>query len=269
MNIFKRIWYAIITSNDDPFIKKIDSLNNVIDTYINQLNECKKLKDQISQSLYERGDTIEQLRMEVFSLKDSLKSEEEKGQLQLYWENKRPKDNNYRYKARCLSHGNSANIFMDPRIFFSIEDSSIPIIHGNSNDEIAYSCLRYVRSNIRYKTDTEQFKSDEEWLFAFETQVLRKGDCEDGAIYLANIMKKSGIPYWRIRLNAGDVKGGGHCWLTYLKEENNQWYIMDWCYWPDKSLKGLSWKDAEDYFDIWFSFNEKDIYVSDKLDREI
>ena len=53
-----------------------------------------------------------------------------------------------------------------------------------------------------------------------------------------------------IRLNAGDVKGGGHCWCTYLAEKDNVWYILDWCYWYNESKDlGRTWKDAEKYYD--------------------
>lgn len=33
-------------------------------------------------------------------------------------------------------------------------------------------------------------------------------NCEDGAILLANILMKAGVPYWRVRLNAGNVWDG-------------------------------------------------------------
>jgi len=88
-----------------------------------------------------------------------------------------------------------------------------------------------------------------------------KGDCEDGAILMANMMLLSGVPYWRIRLNAGDVEGGGHAYVTYLRETDNEWYILDWCYWPSESANfKKKWKDAQKYFGIWGSWNTKYIY---------
>jgi len=108
------------------------------------------------------------------------------------------------------------------------------------------------------------------WLFAFETLKLRMGDCEDGAILMANLMIKAGIPYWRIRLNAGDVKNFGHVWITYLRETDNKWVILDWCYHPTAKVRALKklYSDAEDYFKIWFSWNTKYIFKGEKFERE-
>ena len=152
----------------------------------------------------------------------------------------------------------------DPRIFF-VNDNTIPKITGKDNDEKAKKSLDYVKKNIKYKTDIQLFKEDEQWLFPFETLALKKGDCEDGAILMANIMKKSGIPFHRIRINAGNVKGGGHAYVTYRREKDELWYIMDWCYWPTRNWK--RWKTAKNYFGIWFSFDSKYIYQGEKFDR--
>ena len=73
------------------------------------------------------------------------------------------------------------------------------------------------------------------------------------------------MPPWRVRLNAGNVQGGGHCWVTYLREVDNKWIILDWCYWYTKN--GVEWKTAEKYYDIWFSWNYDFVFLGDKLDR--
>jgi len=104
------------------------------------------------------------------------------------------------------------------------------------------------------------------------TVIMKNGiithQCEDGAILMANMMLKSGIPYWRIRLNGGDVKGGGHAYVTYLREKDNKFYVLDWCYWPNESINfGQPWADAKNYFGIWFSWNKKYGFIKDTLDR--
>jgi transglutaminase-like putative cysteine protease len=87
----------------------------------------------------------------------------------------------------------------------------------------------------------------------------RKGDCDDGAILMANLMIASGIPYWKIRLTAGDVEGGGHAYVTYYCEILNYWVSMDWCYYPNSSLvvNRPDYKDEKIYQDVWFSWNQK------------
>ncbi len=90
------------------------------------------------------------------------------------------------------------------------------------------------------------------------------GDCEDGAILLANIMVRSGIPYYKVRITAGDVddnKGnrGGHCFVVYYCESKDKWVILDWCYWADENTKIENRKDYKDenyYKSIWFSWNQ-------------
>ena len=56
----------------------------------------------------------------------------------------------------------------------------------------------------------------------------------------------------------------GHCWVTYLSEKN-EWLILDWCY--NYKTRGQLWRNAEDYFKIWFSFNQKLLFAADMLDR--
>ena len=86
----------------------------------------------------------------------------------------------------------------------------------------------HISSQIKY---LQEMKKDnrvvDNWQSPEETEMMKKGDCEDGAILIANMMLMSGVPYWRIRLNAGDVQGGGHAWVTYLRESDNQWIILD------------------------------------------
>jgi hypothetical protein len=201
------------------------------------------------------------------TLNDANKPKEptEDEKLEIFWNDKRPKTDDYIRKVRTILNGN-AMVHADPRIFFNSLDNIVPTVTG-TNDEKAYNALNKVIKLIEYQSDTSQFKEAEEWLFAHETLQLEAGDCEDGAILIANILLKSGVPYWRIRLNAGDVKGGGHCWCTYLRESDNKWVILDWCYWPEQSLPGLLYNDAENYFDIWFSWNTKHIYLDEEFER--
>lgn len=137
------------------------------------------------------------------------------------------------------------------------------------DDDIVLWAQKLVIDEIKYKPDVL-----EQWNFAYETLYEKKGDCDDGAIYLANILLSNGIPYWRLRLNAGEVllsnKKTGHLWLTYLRESDNEWYVIDWCYWVKKSVDyKLKWKNAEDkYLKIWFSWSKQNIFMRDKLGRD-
>ncbi|WP_298753759.1 transglutaminase-like cysteine peptidase [uncultured Arcobacter sp.] len=261
MNWFKSIWEKILALDNKEFEDKILELESAILDYqfvISQkditIEENLKIINQFKQELEDAEKEID----ELFDMFDEV------DELETYWNNKRPSIN-YKYPARP-GFSKSQRIPVDPRIFW-VNDSSIPRILTGNDDTKAMNALKRTIKDIQYISDTKQFKENEVWLFPFETQHFGMGDCEDGAIYLANIMLKSGIPYWRIRLNAGNVKGGGHCWVTYLRESDNKWYILDWCYWADESLKWKLWDDAEKYYDIWFSWNKDLIFKDDELDR--
>lgn len=238
-------------------------------TELHILKDTLETKKGVTKELYECKLLIKQLEDKIDELNSSQYHE-----LELYWNNKRKKSETVRWRARPLfevAQNNTINwwednIQVDPRIFWTY-DNTIPTFKGFSNDDIAIKCLDWVARNITYTAD---INPDEFWQFAFETFARRKGDCEDGAILIANMMLMSGVPYWRIRLNAGSVQGGGHAYVTYLAEKDNKWYILDWCYWYHESRNlGRTFKDAEKYFGIWFSFNTKYVYPDEKFERGI
>lgn len=108
----------------------------------------------------------------------------------------------------------------------------------------------------------------ENWSFSYQTLGRKNGDCEDGTILLYDILRNSGIPAWKLRVNAGFVKGGvGHCWLSYYVESqfwqsrrDDKWVNLDWCYLPDKdtNVKDRLRRGDDKSYDpvVDFSFNE-------------
>ena len=92
--------------------------------------------------------------------------------------------------------------------------------------------------------------------FVFKNGIISH-NCEDGSVLLASIMIKNGIKPWKIRVTAGNVVGGGHCFVVYYCEEAKKWVLLDWCYDPNrKPMKDRpDYKDENRYLDIWFSFN--------------
>jgi hypothetical protein len=244
------------------FIKKEGP--NVLELDNKLLQEkIDKLEDETVPGLVSLNN---ELKTEILTANNKLAEYVKEEYQETYWNDKRPKASGYTYPARPNILTGTNNVQVDPRIFWT--PFAMPSVTG-SNDEIAKKSLQHVIDKTKYTSDTSQFKDDETWLFAFETSNLKKGDCEDGAIYLANILLSNGVPYWRIRLNAGDVQGGGHCWVTYLRESDNKWIVLDWCYWPDESIEmNLLWDAAEKYFDIWFSFNQRYIYLNEDFERK-
>lgn len=76
----------------------------------------------------------------------------------------------------------------------------------------------------------------EYWASVQETLLNKRGDCEDGAILLFCLARAAGISPEQIFIAAGDVKGGGHCWVKYTSTRFPLVsYFIDWCYWIDST----------------------------------
>ena len=131
-------------------------------------------------------------------------------------------------------------------------------LNSGSNDEKALKCLQFVHNNITYTTDSTLGVS-EYWLYPSETWQRKLGDCEDGAILLASLLVMCGVPTYRVKICAGDVEGGGHAYVIYLREIDDKWVVLDWCYWYDSSKvkDRLEHKSMDKYLTIWFTFNNQ------------
>jgi len=157
--------------------------------------------------------------------------------------------------------------FIDVRSFF-MPNYRYPKLKGKSHDETALKCLKWVIKNIRYVADASIYGFTEYWAFAYQTLKWKKGDCEDGAVLLANMLIHNGVPFWRVRINAGWVKlprskdKVGHAYLTYCRESDDQWVVLDWCYYT--STKKISerslHKDKRRYYSIWWSADKEQAY---------
>lgn len=204
---------------------------------------------------------IEDLKEQIESLKENI---EEESELEAHYNNKYPKIDIF-YAGRQLPT-KKKNVELDVRNFFMLNDAKVKEIANSipteeTDDLNALACLKWVLSNIKYVSDDTK-GSLEFWQFPYETLHYKNGDCEDGAILLANLMIMKGIPYWKVRLSAGNVKGGGHAYLIYYCESEEKWVILDTSYWTNtlqiKDRK--NYKDEENYLGVWFSWNLKYSY---------
>lgn len=224
------------------------------DTVIEALKE--EIKDHASAFLI-LTDINSDLEKDFLALKKKMND----GILKIYWDNKINSLKKHYYFARRKS----VNV-LD---FFNKNNSKVFALSGKDNDTKANNALKWVKYNVSYILDKDLHNENEWWQYANETLELKKGDCEDGAILMANIMIKSGIPPFRVRLNAGDVKGGGHAYVTYLREKDDKWYLLDWSYWYNESVNfKKKWVDAKKYFGIWWSWTNYAVYKKAKLDRK-
>jgi hypothetical protein len=195
-----------------------------------------------------------------------------------YYNNKYPKKIIY-YNGRFIPK--FGNYKIDVINFFTNSNANelnkIASQFKGTDDKKAWLCQKWIRDNIRYVSDKEKVGLNEYWMYPSETLKLNAGDCDDGAILMANLMISSGIPYWKIRINAGDVfnrRGvnvGGHAYLTYYCEEKKKWVALDWCFYPDENVSIAQKPDYKDSIiygngEVWFSFNQKYAYSKSATD---
>lgn len=137
-----------------------------------------------------------------------------------------------------------------------------------SADDTALAILRFVKRVYTYEGDSETWGTPEAWATFEESYAKKKGDCEDGAIAIFVLCRKSGIPERNIKLVAGDVQGGGHCYVVYTAEDGVE-YVLDWCYWPDVQgfeTRPMYW-DLPNYFygeKMWFAVTDVRGYVKNE-----
>ena len=183
-----------------------------------------------------------------------------------YWNTKHPVIEQL-YEGRPLPNGKSYSI--DVRHFIWSVDiglqkllAEVPI--RGTPDEIASMIQRYVATNLSYKGDNF-IGAEEYWLYPAETLKMGTGDCEDGAILIASLLRCAGIPAWRVNVTAGWVQSaptapcGGHAYCCYCRELDNEWVVLDWCYYEDSHIKVMDkplLKTIPFYKEVWFSFND-------------
>lgn len=126
-------------------------------------------------------------------------------------------------------------------------------------DTLAWKCEEYVKKKIQYVSELPK----EYWKYPYETERDGNGDCEDGSMYLGNLMLAIGIPPGRIKQCVGEVEGGKHCYTSYCRTTDNKHVILDWCFWKTSALikdRPLH-SDNYTYYKVDFSFTPKDTWA--------
>jgi len=210
-----------------------------------------------------------------------------------FWNNKHPKQKIV-YAGRSISKicptcnqpAPMSGLNLDVRTLitkndFFLEDLIIQNnLKGSSDDQTMHNIQKWIVQNIRYVGDGQNQGVVEHWQFPFETLASRIGDCEDSAILICSLALAAGIPSYKVRVVAGWVKPdvnaeqGGHGYVAYLREMDNQFVVIDWCYFQDSHVEVKdkpALKDNPLYKEVWFSFNDqfswgnKDFVIDSKI----
>lgn len=208
-------------------------------------------------------------------------------ELEIFWNNKHPK-RPVIYTGRaipeicstCKTHTLKKNVNIDVTTMLSKHDTCVKKIIeqnqliGQTYDDTIANIQKWTVQNIKYIGDDLNEGVIEYWQFPFETLTAKTGDCEDGALLIAALAINAGIPSFRIRIVAGVVQEsetaptGGHGYVAYLRQTDNEWVIIDWCYKEDSNIpvsEKTILKDNAYYKKIFFSFNDEFSWSSDEF----
>lgn len=157
-----------------------------------------------------------------------------------------------------------------------IENMAMKIVDPNDSDDLKMRKIQYwVVKNIAYEEDKKQYGYDELWVPPVMLLRTRKGDCEDGAFLIMSLALNAGVNPNRLKLYGGVVKAGegaqtgGHAWVAYQRETDNEWIPIDFSYYPTFSPLSLRTplKDDENYIDDYFVMDMSKIIITEYTNR--
>ena len=143
------------------------------------------------------------------------------------------------------------------------QELDLPVFDEPANDAKAKKCLAWVKRTVTYTAEQVLWSMAEYWQLPHETVEKGAGDCEDGAILLYAVMKKNGFTDDQVFITCGNVLGGAHAYIVYVSSDTAVHHVLDWCYWPNDSLR-VKYGENGNYFfgdKEWFRFNSSGAYV--------
>jgi hypothetical protein len=157
-----------------------------------------------------------------------------------------------------------------------IKDLALEIVNSNDSNDIKMEKIhRWVVEHIEYTTDKNQYGYEELWVPPVMTLQTMKGDCEDGAFLIMSLALNAGVDPSRLRMYGGFVDAGrgaasgGHGWVAYRRELDDEWVAVDFSYYPDLRPMGkrLPLKEDLKYVDDYFFITSRYTVVTDETNR--
>lgn len=142
----------------------------------------------------------------------------------------------------------------------------------DSDDEKIKAIQHWVVNNIQYQEDKAQYGYEELWVPPVMTLRAGAGDCEDGAFLIMSLALNAGVDPDRLRFYGGEVKAGagaatgGHGWVAYRRESDDEWVAIDFSYYPDPRPvdKQIPMKEDMRYVSQYFMFEVGEVITSAK-----
>ena len=157
-----------------------------------------------------------------------------------------------------------------------IRNLAMTIVDRDDSGDIKMEKIQqWVVDNIEYMSDEEQYGYEELWVPPVMLLKSRKGDCEDGAFLIMSLALNAGVDPERLRMYGGFVDAGpgaasgGHGWVAYRRESDDEWVAIDFSYYPDlrpMSLR-IPLKDDLKYVEDYFFLTNQYIVVTEETNR--
>ena len=119
---------------------------------------------------------------------------------------------------------------------FKFDLSALDLSEGAIEWDKALACLAWVSKNVKFVPDDREC-----WQMPGETARLLAGDCEDGAILLANMLSSLGLETVKIVCGALST-GVGHCIVEYNGVQ-------------------LDWLHLAPIAKVWFKFTRDEVEI--------
>ena len=141
---------------------------------------------------------------------------------------------------------------------------SIATKHFSNTDDLIVEILKYVKKNIRYQTDSNNFGWTEYWEDLPETVKRGKGDCENQNALIYTIARMAGVPSFLL-WNCIGTSNEGHYWLLYFSPKKAQFYAIDTAFRPN--LSQLRYRQpfkvgSQGYKKLYYVFNHNHTFKS-------
>jgi hypothetical protein len=150
------------------------------------------------------------------------------------------------------------------------------IVEPTDSDDVKMAKIqKWVVFNIAYQTDEEQYGYEEIWVPPVMVLNTMKGDCEDGAFLIMSLALNAGVDPERLRLYGGFVEvgdgaeNGGHAWVAYSRESDDEWIAVDFSYYAD--LRPMDYRtplrNDQRYVDDFFFITNQYTVITENTNR--
>lgn len=216
----------------ESYQKKIDKKEDEID---NKEDELRFLSDELLETR-EKKEAAEKALKKALKTKEPFKVKDMKE----WYYDKYGQKNNWYYNAKSKGGVEVSSVLKnnDDTVLIKAADEIIKkyrLTKNSKPETVVANVIRYfmLSKNWDYKTDIELYGRPEYWQSASHSWDIRKGDCDDLAILMHNLVyfmfKKLGMVnehYWRLKYTAMGTITEAHAFNIWMGEDG-EWYVVE------------------------------------------